>query len=41
MALITEELAKQYWLCRMLGQPVLLDEAEIKRNLDKFKTYGL
>ena len=35
-----EELAKQYLLSRQAGDPVLLDEAEMRVNLEKFKTYG-
>ena len=35
-----EELAKQYLLSRLAGDPVLLDEAEMRVNLEKFKTYG-
>ena len=40
MAQLVEELAKQYLLCRMLGEPVLLDESEMNVNLEKFKDYG-
>ena len=40
MAQLVEELAKQYLFSRMLGAPVLLDDAEMKVNLDKFKDYG-
>ena len=40
MAQLVEELAKHYLFSRMFGSPVLLDEAEMKVNLDKFKTYG-
>ncbi len=40
MAQLVEELAKQYLFSRMFGSPVLLDEAEMKVNLEKFKTYG-
>lgn len=35
-----EELAKQYLLCRLAGEPVLLDAAEMRTNLEQFKTYG-
>lgn len=35
-----EELAKQYLLTRLAGDPVLLDAAEMRRNLEQFKTYG-
>ena len=40
MAQLVEELARQYLLCRMLGEPVLLDESEMNVNLEKFKDYG-
>ena len=40
MAQLVEELARQYLFSRMYGTPVLLDEAEMNINLDKFKTYG-
>lgn len=40
MAQLVEELAKQYLFSRMLGAPVLLDDAEMKVNLEKFKDYG-
>jgi L-fuculose-phosphate aldolase len=35
-----EEMARQYLLSRLAGEPVLLDEAEMRVNLEKFKTYG-
>ncbi len=35
-----ENLAKQYWLSQQLGDPVILDGAEMKLVLEKFKTYG-
>ena len=40
MAQLVEELAKQYLFSRMAGTPVLLDEAEMNVNLEKFKDYG-
>lgn len=40
MAQLVEELARQYLLSRMLGSPVLLDEAEMNVNLEKFRDYG-
>ena len=40
MAQLVEELARQYLFSRMFGSPVLLDEAEMKINLEKFKDYG-
>lgn len=35
-----ENLAKQYCLSLMAGGPVLLDEAEMRINVEKFRTYG-
>jgi L-fuculose-phosphate aldolase len=35
-----ENLAKQYWISKQLGGVVLLDDEEMKTNLEKFKTYG-
>jgi len=40
LAVLVEELAKQYLLCRSLGEPPVLDEAEIDRVLVKYKSYG-
>ena len=40
MARLVEELARQYLLSRALGAPVLLDEAEMNVNLEKFRDYG-
>lgn len=40
MAQLVEELAKQYLFSRIAGTPVLLDEAEMNVNLEKFKDYG-
>ena len=40
MAQLVEELARQYLLSRVLGPPVLLDEAEMDVNLEKFRDYG-
>lgn len=40
MAQLVEELAKQYLFSLMAGTPVLLDEAEMNVNLEKFKDYG-
>ena len=40
MAQLVEELAKQFLFSRMAGTPVLLDEAEMNVNLDKFRDYG-
>ncbi|MBI4005364.1 MAG: class II aldolase/adducin family protein [Gammaproteobacteria bacterium] len=35
-----ENLAMQYWISKQIGTPVLLDNAEMKVNKEKFKTYG-
>ncbi len=35
-----ENLAMQYWISKQIGTPVLLDDAEMKVNMDKFRTYG-
>jgi len=35
-----ENIAKHYWLSKQSGEPVLLDEKEMKHNIEKFKTYG-
>lgn len=35
-----EELAQQYLLCLPMGEPPVLDEAEIQRVLVKFRSYG-
>ena len=35
-----EELAKQYALSMLAGEPVLLDEEEMRIILEQFKTYG-
>ena len=40
IAIEVEVLAKQYILTLQLGGPVLLNDEEIERVLDKFKTYG-
>lgn len=40
LALQVEDLAKQYWLSSQFGEPVILDEEEMRINLEKFKTYG-
>lgn len=36
-----EALARQYILALQAGEPVLLDEAEMDRVLEKFRTYGV
>ena len=35
-----ENLAKQYWISKQLGEVVLLDDEEMELNLEKFKIYG-
>lgn len=35
-----EELAQQYLLCLPMGEPPVLDEAEIQRVIVKFRSYG-
>lgn len=35
-----EELCEQYWRANQLGEPVILDEAEMKIVIEKFATYG-
>ena len=35
-----ENLAKQYWISKQFGGVVLLDDEEMKLNLEKFKIYG-
>ncbi|WP_395666499.1 class II aldolase/adducin family protein [Methylocella sp.] len=41
LALEVETLARQYAAALQIGRPVLLDDAEIERNVEKFKSYGL
>lgn len=36
-----ETLAGQYWRALLIGRPKLLSKAEMKRNVEKFKTYGV
>jgi len=35
-----ENIAKHYWISKQSGEPVLLDEKEMKLNIKKFKIYG-
>jgi L-fuculose-phosphate aldolase len=35
-----EALARMYWQALQVGEPVLLDDAEVTRVVEKFKTYG-
>lgn len=40
LAVEVETLAAMYWRALQVGEPVLLDEAEMARVIEKFKTYG-
>ena len=40
LAVEVETLAAMYWRALQVGEPVLLDTAEMERVLEKFKTYG-
>lgn len=40
LAVEVETLAQSYLQCLAAGEPVLLDDAEMDRILEKFKTYG-
>jgi L-fuculose-phosphate aldolase len=40
LAVEVETLAAMYWRALQIGPPVILDEAEMDRVLEKFKTYG-
>jgi len=35
-----EALAEQYWRILQVGEPTLLDDAEMDGVLEKFKVYG-
>ena len=41
LAVEIEALARAYLLCLSVGEPVVLDDAEMDRVLEKFKTYGV
>jgi len=40
LAVEVETLARQYWHASLAGEPVLLSEEEMRRVLEKFRTYG-
>lgn len=40
LAVEVETLAAMYWRALQVGEPVLLDDAEMARVIEKFKTYG-
>jgi L-fuculose-phosphate aldolase len=41
LAVEVETLAAQYWRALQVGKPKLLPAAEMRRVLEKFKSYGL
>jgi L-fuculose-phosphate aldolase len=41
LAVEVETLAAQYWRTLQIGEPHILSSAEMKRVLEKFKTYGV
>ena len=40
VALEVESLCEQYWRASLMGEPVLLSDAEMDAVLERFKTYG-
>jgi L-fuculose-phosphate aldolase len=40
LAIEVETLAAMYWRALQIGEPTLLDDAEMRRVLEKFETYG-
>ncbi len=40
LAVEVEELCAQYWRATLMGEPVLLDDAEMDAVLERFKHYG-
>ncbi len=40
LAVEVETLAEQYWRILQVGEPTLLDDAEMDVVLEKFRTYG-
>jgi L-fuculose-phosphate aldolase len=40
LAVEVEALAKQYWIARQIREPAVLDADEMRRVLEKFRTYG-
>jgi L-fuculose-phosphate aldolase len=40
LAVEVESLAQMYWQALQIGEPPILDDAEMTRVLEKFKTYG-
>jgi L-fuculose-phosphate aldolase len=40
LALEVEELCAQYWRAKLMGEPVLLSDAEMDEVLERFRHYG-
>jgi L-fuculose-phosphate aldolase len=40
LAIEVETLAEMYWRALQIAEPMVLDEDEMTRVLEKFKTYG-
>jgi len=40
LAVEVETLAEMYWRARQMGEPVILDHAEMARVIEKFRDYG-
>jgi L-fuculose-phosphate aldolase len=40
LAVEVEELCAQYWRAKLMGEPVLLNDAEMDEVLERFKDYG-
>jgi L-fuculose-phosphate aldolase len=40
LAVEVETLAAIYWRALQIGKPILLDQAEMSRVIENFKTYG-
>ena len=40
LAVEVENLAKMYTRCLSIGEPVILDDEEMDRVIEKFRTYG-
>jgi L-fuculose-phosphate aldolase len=40
LAVEVEELCAQYWRATLMGEPVLLDDAEMDEVLERFRHYG-
>lgn len=40
LAVEVEEIARLYWMALQIGEPPVLDDAEMDRVIEKFRTYG-